>query len=79
MYAIRSYYVGMYPDETIPLPGNFKALHPFVFDRLDIRDENLGPWPRTPEMIQASLADYYALISHLDAKVGEVIDSYNFV
>ena len=67
-------YIGMYPDETIPLPGNFKALHPFVFDRLDIRDENLGPWPRTPEMIQASLADYYALISHLDAKVGEVID-----
>ena len=69
----RPDYVGMYPDESIPLPGNFKKLHPFAFDDLTIRDENLAPWPRTPEIIQASLADYYALISHLDDKVGEII------
>ena len=50
-------------------------LHPFAFDQLDIRDENLAPWPRTPEIIQESLADYYALISHLDAKVGEIIET----
>ena len=71
----RKDYIGMYPAESIPLPGNFKALHPFAFDQLDIRDENLAPWPRTPEIIQESLADYYALISHLDSKVGEIIQS----
>jgi arylsulfatase A-like enzyme len=38
-----------------------------------IRDENLAPWPRTPEIIQASLADYYALISHIDKSVGDLI------
>jgi arylsulfatase A-like enzyme len=65
--------IGMYPDNSLPVPGNFMKLHPFAFDQLDIRDENLAPWPRTPEIIQASLADYYALISHLDAKVGEII------
>jgi arylsulfatase A-like enzyme len=68
-------YIGLYPDASIPVPGNFMKLHPFAFDQLDIRDENLAPWPRTPEIVQASLADYYALISHLDAKVGEIIEA----
>lgn len=71
----RTDYIGMYPEESIPVPGNFKSLHPFAFDQLNIRDENLGPWPRTPLMIQQSLADYYALISHLDSRVGDIIAS----
>ncbi|CAH8296245.1 arylsulfatase A-like enzyme [Mariniflexile fucanivorans] len=71
----REDYIGMYPDESIPVPGNFKALHPFQFDNLTIRDEMLGPWPRTPELIQASLADYYALISHMDNRIGDVINT----
>jgi arylsulfatase A-like enzyme len=69
----RTDYIGMYPDDAIPVPGNFKKKHPFAYDALNIRDENLAPWPRTPEIIQASLADYYALISHLDAEIGEII------
>ncbi|HSO87687.1 MAG TPA: sulfatase-like hydrolase/transferase [Draconibacterium sp.] len=71
----RPDYIGRYPDESVPLPGNFKKLHPFAFDELTIRDENLAPWPRTPEIIQASIADYYALITHLDDKVGEIIET----
>lgn len=71
----REDYIGMYPPESIPIPGNFKKLHPFVFDQLDIRDENLAPWPRTPEIIQESLADYYALISHMDARIGDIIET----
>ena len=71
----RKDYIGMYPPESIPIPGNFKKLHPFAFDDLDVRDENLAPWPRTPEIIQESLADYYALVSHMDAKIGEIIET----
>lgn len=70
----RKDYIGMYPDESVPLPGNFKGLHPFEFDNLNNRDESLAPWPRTPEIIQASLADYYALISHLDNRIGDIIE-----
>ena len=70
----REDYIGMYPDESIPLPGNFKKLHPFEFDNLNIRDETLAPWPRTPEIIQASLADYYALVSHLDKRIGDIVE-----
>jgi len=68
-------YVGMYPDESIPVPGNFKKLHPFAFDQMDVRDECLASWPRIPETIQASLADYYAMITHLDTKIGEIIST----
>lgn len=71
----RTDYIGLYPDESIPLPGNFKKLHPFAFDDLTVRDENLAPWPRTPEIIQSSLADYYALISHLDSEIGGLVKS----
>ena len=71
----RKDYIGMYPPESIPVPGNFQKLHPFKFDQLDLRDENLAPWPRTPEIIQESLADYYALITHLDSRIGELIET----
>lgn len=71
----RKDYIGMYPDESIPLPGNFKKYHPFAYDEMQIRDENLAPWPRTPEIIQASQADYYALISHIDKRVGDIIET----
>jgi len=71
----RPDYIGRYPNESIPLPGNYKALHPFAFDDLLVRDEHLAPWPRTPEIIQSSLADYYALITHLDDKIGELIET----
>lgn len=71
----REDYIGMYPDTSIPLPGNFKELHPFKFDNLNIRDETLGGWPRTTKMVQASLADYYALISHMDNRIGDVIQT----
>lgn len=66
-------YRGLYPDGALPVPGNFRKYHPFAFDNMQIRDEQLAAWPRTPEIIQASLSDYYALISHMDAKIGEII------
>ncbi|WP_439584952.1 sulfatase-like hydrolase/transferase [Dyadobacter bucti] len=71
----RTDYIGMYPDQSVPLPGNYKKYHPFNYGEMQVRDENLAAWPRTPDIIQATLADYYALISHMDAKVGEVLQS----
>lgn len=71
----RTDYIGMYSDTAIPVPDNFMPLHPFAFDNMNIRDETLAPWPRTPEIIQASLADYYALISHMDSRIGDIIQT----
>lgn len=68
-------YMDMYPPSSIPVPKNFMNLHPFEFDNLNIRDETLAPWPRTPEIIQQSLADYYSLVTHLDSRVGDIIET----
>lgn len=66
-------YSDAYQEDEIPIPANFKPLHPFQFDDFNIRDETLAPWPRTPEVIQSSLAEYYALIEHIDDRVGDLI------
>lgn len=66
-------YAEAYGEKEIPLPQNFKPLHPFRFDNFNVRDETLAPWPRTPEVIQSSLAEYYALIQHIDDRVGDLI------
>jgi arylsulfatase A-like enzyme len=42
---------------------------------LVLRDENLGPWPRTRELVEEQLAEYYGLISHLDEQVGRVLEA----
>ncbi len=69
----REDFVNRYPEGSVPVPGNFRKYHPFAFDDMQIRDEQLAAWPRTPEVVQASLSDYYALISHMDARIGELI------
>ncbi|KAA0992300.1 sulfatase-like hydrolase/transferase [Dyadobacter aurulentus] len=71
----REDYIGKYPEKDIPLPGNYKPVHLFDYGEAQVRDENLAPWPRTPEVIQATLSDYYGLISHLDTRIGDLIRS----
>lgn len=73
-YSPHPDYIDMYPPEGLPLPGDFMPLHPFQFDQLTIRDENLLEWPRKPDLVRAALADYYGLITHMDNKIGEIID-----
>jgi arylsulfatase A-like enzyme len=67
-------YMAQYDGKNIPLPPNYKALHPFQFGYpMTLRDEFLAPFPRTPEGVQAQIADYYALITHLDDAVGKIM------
>lgn len=74
-YSPRTDYIDRYSPDSMSLPGNFMPLHPFAFDDLMVRDENLLPWPRPPEKVREALADYYSLITHLDEKLGEIINS----
>lgn len=62
-----------YNADRISVPPNFLPRHPFDNGELEIRDEQLAPWPRTPALIQRHTADYYACISHLDAQVGRIL------
>ena len=66
-------YLEMYDPEKITLPPNFLPEHPFDNGELRVRDELLAPWPRTPELIRRHIAEYYAMISHVDAQIGRVL------
>ncbi len=72
-YSPKSGYINRYDTAKILLPENFMGLHPFEFDQLNIRDENLTGWPRKPEVVKEILSDYYSLITHLDDQVGKLI------
>jgi arylsulfatase A-like enzyme len=49
--------------------------HPFDNGELKIRDEQLAPWPRTKPVIKEHLRDYYALITHNDERVGDILNA----
>ena len=68
-------YPGMYPPEKIQLPENFMPEHPFDNGEMKIRDEKLAPWLRTPEVIREHIAAYYAMITHLDAHIGRILEA----
>jgi arylsulfatase A-like enzyme len=68
-------YREMYYKKRPPLPFNFKPQHPFDNGQMVLRDENLGAWPRTEEMIRDQLAEYYGLITHLDVQIGRILET----
>ena len=66
-YAHRHY------ADLPPLPPNFLPQQPWDIGMLTVRDEVLAPWPRPPAVIRQQLAEYYALIEHMDAALGRVL------
>ena len=70
-------YIDMYPLESIEIPISFQPDYPF-HDEIGVgprlRDEALAPFPRTELAIKTHLQEYYAIISHLDAQIGKVMD-----
>lgn len=68
-------YLEMYPPEDVELPPSFMPRHPFDNGELVVRDELLAGFPRTEEEIRRHNAEYYAMISHLDAQIGRILDT----
>lgn len=71
-------YVDMYDVDKISLPGNFLPIHPLCEEMRSgrtLRDERLAPFPRTSYAVRKHLQEYYALITHLDAQVGRILEA----
>ncbi|WP_223869459.1 sulfatase-like hydrolase/transferase [Paenibacillus sabuli] len=68
-------YLQMYDPAKLSLPDNCCAEHPFDYGVRDIRDETLAPYPRSEQEIRRHLAEYYAMITHLDHELGNVLDA----
>ena len=64
----------LYDPAKIPLPPAFLPVHPFDNGEMTVRDEQLAPWPRTPEDTRRQTADYYACITDMDHHVGRIFD-----
>ena len=70
-------FVDKYPIAKITLPVPYLAEYPFkdaIGCGASLRDEHLGPFPRTEFAIKTHRAEYYALITHLDAQIGRILD-----
>ena len=66
-------FLQMYDADEIDLPENFLPQHPFDNGALTIRDELLADFPRTEREIRNHIADYYAMITHLDDNIGRIL------
>lgn len=65
-------YRDLYPPESIELPASFMGGHPFDNGDLHVRDEELAAFPRDPGEIRRHIAEYYAMITHLDDQLGRL-------
>lgn len=68
-------FLKLYDPDDIRLPDNFMESHPFDYGVSGIRDERLAASPRSAEEIRRHIAEYYAMIAHLDHELGRIVDA----
>jgi arylsulfatase A-like enzyme len=71
-------YVDRYPLDRIKLPENFLPEYPQkeeIGAGRKLRDEKLAPYPRDENSVKVNRQEYYAIITHLDAQVGRILDA----
>jgi choline-sulfatase len=71
-------FVDRYPSEKIKVPKNFLPSYPYknaIGCGEDLRDERLAPFPRTEYAVQVNRQEYYAIITHMDAQIGRILEA----
>ncbi len=68
-------YLDMYKIDNIEIPPNYLPEHPFNFGQRNIRDETLEKYPREKQAIKKHIAEYYAMITHLDDTIGQIVEA----
>ena len=71
-------YVDRYPLEKVKVPSNFLAEYPYkdaIGCGKGLRDEKLAPFPRTEYAVKVHRQEYYAIITHMDAQIGRILDA----
>ncbi|MEM6691480.1 MAG: sulfatase-like hydrolase/transferase, partial [Planctomycetota bacterium] len=70
-------YLAKYVPEKLLMPKNFQPMHPFaeaIGCGEGLRDERLAPFPRTPYAVRVHRQEYYAILTHMDAMIGRILD-----
>ena len=71
-------YVDKYPLDRVAVPKNFLPEYPYkdgIGCGKGLRDEKLAPFPRTRHAVKVNRQEYYAIITHMDAQVGRILDA----
>ncbi len=71
-------YVDKYPLEHVKVPANFLSEYPYkdsIGCSAKLRDEALAPFPRSEYAVKVNRQEYYAIITHMDAQVGRILDA----
>jgi len=71
-------YVDKYPLDRIAIPKNYLPLYPHkdaIGCGQSLRDEKLAPFPRTEHAVKVHRQEYYAIITHMDAQIGRILDA----
>lgn len=71
-------FLNLYPEEKTEVPDNFLPEYPYaeaIESGRSLRDEMLAPFPRTPYAIRVHRSEYYAIISHMDAQIGRILQA----
>ncbi len=71
-------YVDMYPLENISIPESFVPEYPYnetMGAGRKLRDERLAPFPRTEYSIKVNRQEYYAITTHLDDQIKDILDA----
>lgn len=71
-------YLERYPLDRIALPRAYQPDYPHkeeIGSGPSLRDEKLAPFPRTEHAVKVHRREYYALITHLDAQIGRILDA----
>lgn len=71
-------YVDKYPLDRIAVPDNYLTEYPHkdaIGCSKNLRDEKLGPFPRTHHAVKVHRQEYYAIITHMDAQIGRILDA----
>lgn len=65
----------MYDPEKITLPPNFQEIIDTNYPLMVHRDEHLAAYPRNEKEIRGHIAEYFAMITHLDYEIGRLLDA----
>ncbi len=65
----------MYDPDKITLPPNFQPTIDTNYPLMVHRDEQLTKYPREEKETRENIAEYYAMITHLDYEIGRLLDA----
>ncbi len=71
-------YVDMYPLDKVSVPESFLPEYPHAEAMgagKKLRDEKLAPFPRTPYSVKVNRQEYYAITTHLDDQIKDILET----